>query len=411
MSVNEDRLVHRLKLLGQVGATAAGGVTRLAYTPAYRQAEDMVRDWLTEAGLEVRADAVGNIIGRRAGKYREQPCLMLASHIDSVVNGGQFDGALGVLSAIEVAHAFSDDKVLLDRALEVVVFMDEEGARWGDGLFGSRAMTGQLPAAALDRVDRQQVSRAEAMKAWGLDPTRSGEATRDPSEIGAYLELHIEQGTVLESQGIPIGVVDAIAGPLFLMARLYGRADHAGATPMGALRRDALAGAAEVILAAEAVARATSLSCVATVGRVEAFPGAVNVIPGEVTLTLDIRDIDEQARDRAEAAILEEIDAVCKRRHLTFTVEELQRSEPVATSPVVIEAISAACARLGLQCFHLPSGAAHDAQLMTRMADVGMIFVRCRAGISHSPQEYVTPDDAFLGAQAMYQTARRLGRQ
>jgi allantoate deiminase len=409
MPVNKDRLVHRLKSLGQAGATSAGGVTRLAYSPAYRQAEEMIRDWLTEAGLDVRADAVGNMIGRREGKAREQPCLMLASHIDSVVNGGQFDGALGVLSAIEVAHAFSEDGVLLDRTLELVVFVDEEGARWGDGLFGSRAMTGQLPAAALDRVDRQQVSRAEAMKDWGLDPTRSAEAARDPSEIGAYLELHIEQGAVLESRAIPIGVVDAIAGPLFLTARLYGRADHAGATPMGELRRDALTGAAEVILAAETVARATSPNCVATVGRVEAVPGAANVIPGEVVLTLDIRDIDARARDLAEAAIRQEIDAICQRRHLTFTVEELQRTEPVTTSPVVIEAISAACARLGLQCLHLPSGAAHDAQLMTRMADVGMIFVRCRAGISHSPQEYVTPDDALLGAQVMYQAARRLG--
>jgi allantoate deiminase len=336
---------------------------------------------------------------------------MLASHIDSVVNGGQFDGALGVLSAIEVAHAFSEDGVLLDRTLEVVAFMDEEGARWGDGLFGSRAMTGQLPAAALDRVDRQQVSRAEAMVHWGLDPTRLGEAARAPSEIGAYLELHIEQGAVLESRGIPIGVVDAIAGPLFLSARLYGRADHAGATPMGELRRDALAGAAEVILAAEAVAKATSPSCVATVGRVEALPGAVNVIPGEVMLTLDIRDIDEGARYRAEASILEEIDSICQRRHLTFTVDELQRTTPVTVSPVVVEAISAACTRLGLRVFRLPSGAAHDAQVMTRVADVGMIFVRCREGISHSPQEYVTPDDAFLGAQVMVQTALQLGRQ
>ena len=336
---------------------------------------------------------------------------MLASHIDSVVHGGQFDGALGVLSAIEVAHALSEDGVPLDKTLEVVVFMDEEGARWGDGLFGSRAMTGQLPAAALDRVDHQQVTRAEAMKDWGLDPTRAGEAARDPSEIGAYLELHIEQGAVLESRGIPIGVVDAIAGPLFLAARLYGRTDHAGATPMGELRRDALAGAAEVILAAEAVARATSLSCVATVGRVEAVPGAINVIPGEVMLTLDIRDIHEQVRDRAEASILEEIASICQRRHLTSTVDELQRTQPVTASPVIIQAISAACARLRLQCFHMPSGAAHDAQLMTRMADVGMIFVRCRAGVSHSPQEYVTPDDAFLGAQVMYQTARQLGRK
>jgi allantoate deiminase len=408
MTIDKDRLVCRLDMLGQVGATDAGGVTRLPYTPEYRQAAAMVRAWMAEAGLDVRADAVGNLIGRREGRRADQSCLMLASHIDSVINGGRFDGSLGVLSAIEVAHALSEDGVLLDRPLEVVSFMDEEGARWGDGLFGSRAMTGQLPAAALERVDRHRVSRAQAMRDWGLDPTRFGEAARNPSEIGAYLELHIEQGAVLESQGLPIGVVDAIAGPLFLTVTLYGRADHAGATPMGELRRDALAGAAEAVLAAEAVAKATSPSCVATVGRIEAVPGAVNVIPGEVSLTLDIRDVDGEARDRAEASIRGEIEAICRRRQLTLEVDEHQRTPPVTTSPVVTDAVSAACAQLGLPVFHMPSGAAHDAQVLTRLADVGMIFVRCRAGISHAPEEYVTSDDVLLGAQVMYQATLQL---
>jgi len=410
MAINKERLVSRLDSLGRIGATAEGGVTRLAYTPEYRQAEEMVRRWMTEAGLEVRTDPVGNLIGRREGDRREQACLTLASHIDSVLNGGRYDGALGVISAIEVAHALSEGGVLLDRPLEVVVFMDEEGARWGDGLFGSEAMTGQLSAEVLERTDRNGVSRAEAMEDWGLDPARFDEAARDPSEIGPYLEVHIEQGAVLESEDIPVGVVDAIAGPLFLEARIYGRADHAGATPMGELRQDALAGAAEVVLAAEAAAQATSPSCVATVGRIEALPGATNVIPGEVMLSLDIRDVDLGARDRAEATIHGAIEAICEKRNLTFRVDELQRTEPVTTSPAVVEAIAAACESLGLPVFPMPSGAAHDAQVMTAVADVGMIFVRCRAGISHSPEEYVTPDDVFVGARVMYEAALRLGR-
>jgi allantoate deiminase len=335
---------------------------------------------------------------------------MLASHIDSVVNGGRYDGALGVLSALEVAQALLEDGVVLDRALEVAVFMDEEGARWGDGLFGSRAMTGQLSAEALERVDDQGMSRAEAMADWALDPTRFSEAARDPSEIDVYLELHIEQGAVLESEGIPIGVVDAIAGPLFMEARLIGRADHAGATPMGELRRDALAGAAEVVLWAEAAAKAASPSCVATVGRIAAKPGATNVIPGEVRLTLDIRDVDEEARDRAEASIRGEIASICERRRLTFAVEEHQRTEPVTTSPIIRAVIADVCSELGVPVFHINSGAAHDAQVMTAVADVGMFFVRCRDGVSHSPEEYVTPDDAFLGAWVMYETVLRLGR-
>jgi allantoate deiminase len=409
MGIKKDRLVHRLESLGRIGATAAGGVTRLAYTPAYREAEQLVRRWMIEAGLDVQADAVGNLIGRCEGKRKGEGCLMLASHIDSVVNGGRYDGALGVIAAIDVAQALREDGVALDRSLEVVVFMDEEGARWGDGLYGSRAMTGRLSEGVLEKIDDRGMSRAEAMVEWSLDPTAFREAARDPAEIGAYVELHIEQGAVLESENISIGVVDAIAGPLFLAVQLHGRADHAGATPMGELRRDALIGAAEAILAAEAAAKATSSSCVATVGRIEARPGAINVIPGEVMLTLDIRDIDGAVRDRAEAAIRAEIASICKRRCLTFTIDEYQRTRPVSTSPIVSDAISAACRGLGLPVFRLNSGAAHDAQMMTVMAEVGMIFVRCRDGVSHSPEEYVAPRDAFRGAQVLYHTALHLG--
>jgi allantoate deiminase len=410
MTIDKERLVSRLQALGRIGATDEGGVTRLPYTPEYREAEDLVRDWMEEAGLQVQSDAVGNLIGRREREEAGTPCLMLASHIDTVLNGGRYDGALGVVAAIEVAHVLSEEGVQLDRPLEVVVFIDEEGARWGDGLFGSMAMTGQLSAEALKQVDRGRKSRATVMEEWGLDPAQFSGAARDGSEIGTYLELHIEQGAVLESRDIPVGVVDAIAGPLFLAASLYGRADHAGATPMGPLRRDALAGAAEVILAAEAVAETTSPNCVATVGRIEALPGATNVIPGEVRLTFDIRDIDEEARDRAEASIRRELESICERRQLTYRLDEHQRTEPVSTNPAVTGEIAAACARLGLPAFHMISGAAHDAQVMTALADVGMIFVRCREGISHSPEEYVTPEDVFLGAKVLYQTALQLVR-
>ena len=403
MPIQQERLVKRLEALGQIGATVEGGVTRLAYTPEYRQAEARVRGWMEEAGLETRLDPVGNLIGRREGRQADRPCLMLASHIDSVINGGRFDGALGVLSAVEVAQALYEDGATLDMPLEVVAFIDEEGSRWGGGLFGSRAMTGQLTPESLQRRDRAQLSVAEALRAWGLDPTQLNQAVREAAEIGTYLELHIEQGAVLESEGLAVGVVTAIAGPLFLEARLHGRADHAGATPMGPLRRDALLGAAELALAAEVIARATSPTCVATVGRLEVSPGVANIIPGEVLLTFDIRDIDQAARDRAEARIRAEIERVCQARALTAQVETVVRIEPVKLSPTVIEAVSTACARLDLPVYHLPSGAGHDAQLMTGLAEVGMIFVRCREGISHSPAESVTPEDAFLGAQVMYE--------
>jgi allantoate deiminase len=408
MPVQKERLVERLDRLGRIGATAEGGVTRLAYNPEYRQAEELVRGWLEVAGLQTRLDAVGNLIGWREGSQPGQPSVMLASHIDTVISGGRFDGALGVLSAIEVAQALQEDDLILDRPLEVVAFMEEEGSRGSGGLFGSRAMTGQLSSEVLQRRDRAGVTMAEAMQAWGLDLTRLGDAVRQAGEIGAYLELHIEQGAVLESQGLAVGVVTAIAGPLFLAARLYGHADHAGATPMGPLRRDALLGAAELVLAAEAIATATSPTCVATVGHLEVTPGAVNVIPGEAYLTFDLRDIDKATRDQAEAHLRSEIERVCEVRRLTAEVEEVLRVQPIRLSPRIIEVIAAACANIGLPVYHLPSGAGHDAQIMTQLADVGMIFVRCRDGISHSPAEYVTPEDAWLGAQVLYEATVQL---
>jgi allantoate deiminase len=416
MPIQQDRLVERLNTLGQIGATPEGGVTRLAYTPEYRQAETVVRGWMEEAGLSTRTDAVGNLIGRREGTQSGWPCVMLASHIDTVINGGRYDGALGVLSAIETAQALQEDGVSLDAPLEVVAFMDEEGTRWKGGLCGSRAMVAELSDNDLQRRDDDQISMAEAMQAWGLDLDRLHEAIRDPAEIGSYLELHIEQGAVLESEGMAVGVVTGIAGLLLLSARLlsarlHGSADHAGATPMGPLRRDAMLGAAELALAAETIARETSPTCVATVGQLALKPGVFNIIPGEASLTFDVRDIHETDRDRAEASIREAVEQVAQKRGLTFELAEFLRAKPVPLSPVVIETVAAACTEVGLPAYRLPSGAGHDAQIMTRLADVGMIFVRCRDGVSHSPVEYVTPRDAFLGARVMYEAALRLGRE
>lgn len=405
MPVQQNRLMERLETLGQIGATAEGGVTRLAFTPEYRQAEQLVRGWMETAGLHTRIDPAGNLIGRREGKHPEQPCLMLGSHIDSITDGGRYDGVLGVLTALEVAQVLAEDGVALAAPLEVVAFMDEEGPRWGSGLFGSRAMIGELPPNELQRRDHNHITRAEAMQAWGLDPDRIHEAMREPDEIGAYLELHIEQGAVLESQDQPVGGVTAIAGPLFMTTRLHGQADHAGATPMGELRRDTLLGAAELALSAEKIAKDTSSTCVVTVGRLEVKPGVTNIIPGEVFMTFDIRDIDEVARDQAEASIRSEIEQVCRQRRLTAEIDEFMRIKPVKLSPAVVETVAAACTQVGLPAFQMPSGAGHDAQLMAKLTDVGMIFVRCRNGVSHSPAEYVAPADVFLGARVMYEAA------
>jgi allantoate deiminase len=410
MPIQQKRLWARLQALGEIGATPAGGVTRLAYTPAYRQAENLVRGWMEEAGLKTRIDAVGNLIGRREGAGTERGCVMLASHIDTVINGGRFDGALGVLSAIETAQALKEDGVELNAPLEVVAFMDEEGTRWQGGLFGSRAMVAPPSAADLQRVDAAGVTMADAMQNWGLDLARLSEAVRQPEEIDAYLELHIEQGAVLESQDLPVGVVTGIAGLLLLKLELIGSADHAGATPMGPLRRDAMLGAAELALRAEAIAQETSPTCVATTGQLELSPGVFNIIPGRATMTFDLRDIEESSRDQAEARLQEAIAETAAKRGLDWKLSEGLRATPVPLSPRVIEAVAAACQRAGLPDFRLPSGAGHDAQVMTQLTDVGMIFVRCRNGVSHAPNEYVSPEDAWLGAQVMYESVLQLHR-
>ena len=398
-------MAHVMRL-AEVGATADGGVTRLAFTPELRAAETLVRGWMEEAGLTTRLDAAANIIGRREGLATGWPCVMLGSHIDTVVNGGRYDGALGVLAGIEVAHALREDGVDLLPALEVVSFTDEDGARFKGGFFGSWNMTGTLDPEFLDRGDDNGVTVPDALRAYGLDPARLPGAARQPGEIGAYLELHIEQGAVLEGRGMALGAVTSIAGTLGLRVQITGRADHAGATPMGEARRDALAGAAQMILAAERIARACSPTAVATVGHIAASPNVSNVIAGEVTIHFDVRDIQIETRDLVETSLRHEIERIASLRGLAFSISDRLRAVPVPIAPDMVELVSTACEMAGAPAVRLPSGAGHDAQILGRITDPAMLFVRCRGGVSHSPAEYVEPADIGLAAQALYNATR-----
>jgi allantoate deiminase len=408
MPVNGTRLNNRLARLARIGQTEEGGVTRLSLTPEYMEAEALVAQWMGEAGLTTRIDAVGNLIGRRDGDAPDKPAIMIGSHIDTVINGGRYDGTVGVLGGIEVAQALQEDGIELTHPLAVVAFLEEETTRWGISVFGSRAMLGLLdPQQVLQCRDQQGITMAETMRAVGLDPDRFCEAARDPREIGAYLEMHIEQGAVLDSMGLPIGVVTAIAGPLFLALRLKGRTDHAGATPMN-LRRDALVGAAQIVLAAQRVARETSPTCVATVGQLEVKPGSKNAIPGEVFMTLDIRDIYLENRDRAEERIKETIRMVAEENGLEYDLQLLSRVEPVVLSCRVVNMVAAACRKVGVPVHKMPSGAGHDAQAMATATDVGMIFLRSKDGISHAPQEFTEAEDITLGTRVLYETVLAL---
>jgi allantoate deiminase len=398
--VDVGRLWKRLRELAEIGKHEEGGVARLSFTPEERAAKDLVASYMREAGLAVREDAVGNLFGRREGRDPDAPTVLVGSHVDSVRNGGDFDGPLGVLGGIEVVQTMDEGGVETQRPVEVVAFTDEEGARFSLGMIGSRALTGELSEEDLRHEDQNGVSIAEAMREAGLDPARIAEVARPAHTLAAYLELHIEQGKVLEGEGLPVGVVTGIAGPVWLGLSLSGEAGHAGTTPMGA-RRDALAAAAEVVCIVEEEAAATG-STVGTVGQIGARPGGINIIPGRVELSLDLRDIDEAVRDGVEGRIRERTGEACGRRGIGLEFEEIQRLAPVPCSAEIRAAIAAACEGEGIRPFSLPSGAGHDGMHVARLCPMGMIFVRSRDGISHNPKEWSSPEDCEAGCKVLY---------
>ena len=406
--IDGERLWRRLQELGEIGRLESGGVARFSFTDEERAAKDLVASYMKEAGLAVREDAAGNLIGRREGRDPDAPVVLVGSHIDSVNGGGDFDGPLGVLAGVEALHTMNERGVELERPVEVVAFTDEEGARFSFGMIGSRAVAGKLDADDLRHEDADGVSIAEAMRARGFDPERVREAARPEGSVAAYVELHIEQGRVLENEGLPVGVVTGIAGPVWARVSLTGETGHAGTTPMG-LRRDALAAAAGVMGIIEEEAARTGTS-VGTVGQIEAKPGGVNIIPGQVEFTLDLRDIDEKARDGVEERIRDRALETCERRGVGMEVEELQRMPPVPCSEVVRGAVGRACEEVSVHPFALPSGAGHDGMHLAELCPIGMIFIRSRDGISHNPEEWSSREDCEAGLNVLYHTVLKLAR-
>ena len=401
--IDGERLWRRISDLGEIGSQDEGGVTRLSFTDEERAAKDIVVSYMKEAGLSVREDAAGNLFGRREGRNPDSPSVLIGSHVDSVYNGGNFDGPLGVLAGIEVLHAMEEQGIETEHPVEVVAFTDEEGARFSFGMIGSRALAGRLtPEDLTEHDDGGGVSIAEAMRAYGLDPERIGEAARPAGSVKAYVELHIEQGRVLENEDLPAGVVTGIAGPVWLRFSIEGETGHAGATPMS-LRRDALAASAEIMGLIEAEASGTGTS-VGTVGQLSLEPGGINIIPGRVEFSLDLRDIDEEVRDGVETRILEGAKDICRRRGVELEIETLQRLAPAPCSELVRDAAAGACERVGIRAHALPSGAGHDGMQLTELCPMGMIFVRSRDGVSHSPDEWSSREDCAKGSHVLYWT-------
>jgi allantoate deiminase len=398
MALDPDRILARCDALA-AHSEQPDGLTRVFLSPQQRAVNDLVLAWMREAGMDARLDAIGNCVGRYEGTRPAQPCLMLGSHLDTVRDAGRYDGMLGVVTAIECVDALARAGRRLDFAIEVVGFGDEEGVRFGSTLLGSRAVAGAFDAALLDKRGSDGVSLHDAMRAFGLDPARIGEAAHRAGHVIAYVELHIEQGPVLESIGLPVGVVTAINGGYRFGIEIQGVAGHAGTVPM-ALRRDALAAAAECIAAVERIAGSMP-DVVGTVGRIEAHPGAMNVIPGRVRFSLDLRAPTDARRSDALDCIRAEFDAIAARRRVALELTAIWEARTAPCDPRLQARIAAAIEAEGHGVHRLPSGAGHDGMALIDIAPIGMLFVRCKDGVSHNPAESVTRDDVAAGARVL----------
>ncbi|WP_088182487.1 allantoate amidohydrolase [Sphingobium sp. Z007] len=399
------RAVARCDALGVAPySDMADGLYRGYLTPAYVHAQDALAGWMGEAGMAARRDPAANLIGRYEGLDPAAPALLIGSHLDSVKDAGRYDGLLGIMLGVEAVAALHRAGRRLRFPIEVIAFGDEEGSRFPAAMLTSRAVAGTLAAEALWLSDGDGIALADA----GVDVGAYLSAARAPRTTLAYLEAHIEQGPVLEAQGLALGTVTGIAAQLRYQLTLRGMAGHAGTTSMP-LRRDALAGAAEAMLAIEGLARNDASDLVATVGRIEALPGAANVIPGEVRFTLDVRSGEEGRRNQAAEAMIDAITAIADRRELDLATTLIHDLPASPCDPRLMKLMDAAIAETGQSAFRLVSGAGHDAMVMAALCPTAMLFIRCRHGISHHPAEHVDPADAEAALQAMLGFIERLG--
>jgi allantoate deiminase len=379
---------------------AADQLTRRYLTPAHRAALDTLGEWMVEAGMSVRLDAAANLIGRYEGDAPNAPALMIGSHIDTVVNGGRYDGALGVMLGVDCVDGFRRAGRRTPFAIEVIAFGDEEGSRFPTPMTCSRAVAGLAQPLTLEMKDADGVSLSQALTAFGLANIDLGAAARKRSDLIGFLEAHIEQGPSLEAEALAIGVVTAIAAQKRLLVRMTGTAGHAGTTPMH-LRRDPLPAAAEAILAVERLCGAGREGLVGTVGRISAAPGAFNVIAGAVEFSMDIRAETASARDAAVEAVCAELDAIAARRGVGLSVDVLQALAESPCDPALTQRLEEAVRAVGVQPRRLASGAGHDAMIIAHIAPTAMLFIRCEGGVSHNPSEAVRGDDCVAALQAM----------
>jgi len=399
--------MQRIETLAKI-SEEPGIITRTFASPAMRRANVLVEKWMRQAGMNTRVDAMGNLAGRHPGDNPNAKTLLLGSHLDTVRNAGKFDGPLGVILAIACVEHLRRRRIRLPFAIEILAFSDEEGVRYQTAYLGSKAMAGGLAASDLKREDAKGITMAEAIKSLGSDPRKLKSARLNPKELLGYVEAHIEQGPVLEEQDLAVGIVTGFAGQSRARAVFSGQAGHAGTVPMKS-RQDALCAAAEFVLAVEKLARKTN-GLVATVGQISARPGASNVIPGEAHLTLDVRHAKDAIRRRANNQLRQAALEIASRRGLRLALENVHDTPAMDCSKKLSARLAISVGRHQKRILRLPSGAGHDAAVMAKITPAAMLFIRCKGGVSHHPDESATAEDVQAALEVLNDFILRLAK-
>ncbi len=402
------RLKERIEILSKISEMHEGyeGVTRRALSKEEKEAHRLVKSWMEQAGMKVHLDPAGNLIGRKEGVNKNASSVVIGSHIDSAVNGGKYDGIIGVLGGIEVVQHIAEEGIEIDRPIEVIAFCEEEGTRFMDGgIYGSRAMIGEITPEHLEVKDPNGITRREALEGFGLNPDEIfTKAVRKKGEMALYLEMHIEQGPVLDGADIPIGIVTGISGRYFGKITIKGQANHCGGTPM-TMRSDALLGASEIALALEKIALNYGVPAVGTASTMKAYSGSISSISGHIELSgIDIRDLSNERRDGMVDELKDTAKEIAEKRGLMIEFADELRMSSALSSQHIIDTMKDEAEDMNLPYVEMASGACHDAQFMAELCDMGMIFVRSTGG-SHNPKEYAKIEDIVLGTKLLARVA------
>lgn len=415
IAINRRRLLRDLNAVSRIGIGDHGSVTRLVFSIKELRSRQFLIHQMRQIGLQIHIDRIGNIFGRLDGHNAKAPALLVGSHLDTVLHGGKFDGTMGVIAALEAARTLKEQEIVLQSPVEVVCFVGEESSRFGYSTLGSSLVAGEVHAKDLDyAADAQGNKLADILASMGIYRNNLRSMRRDPSTVKAYLELHIEQGPILEAKKKPIGIVTSIAAPTRFRVVFTGQADHSGTTPME-MRKDALVAASELIVAVEEICRRYSHMekgrVVGTVGAMKIEPGVINAIPGKAELAVDIRSITADAKKRVVRLVQAQIREIARRRKIPAEILPLREEDPVPLDKRLIRLLQECCESRNIAYEIMPSGAGHDAMQMAKVAPAGMLFIPSRRGISHSPLEWSEPEDICLGAQLLLDSIIRIGNE